>query len=164
MCFTGTRSRGVETPGVNLPNQTGPDLTRYQMALNALPACKQFATYVAVGGIGTAFHYAILLTLVRGFAVSAVVASAVGFTGGAVVNYFLNYFWTFKSSKNIGRTFSKFFVIALAGLLINTSLMSVLTARIAIHYFVAQIIATGCVTGITFFGNRHWTFLEVTHD
>jgi len=134
------------------------------MEIPGRPVLKQFATYLVVGGMGTGVHYLILLTLVRKLQFPPVTASAIGFTGGAVVNYFLNYFWTFRSSGNHSTTFVRFFLVALIGLGLNTGLMSVFTLALAVHYLVAQVAATGLVTGITFLGNRHWTFLEVSHD
>jgi putative flippase GtrA len=45
-----------------------------------------------LGIVGTAVHYSILLLLVQLFFTSPVIASTIGFAGGAITNYFLNYY------------------------------------------------------------------------
>jgi len=120
----------------------------------------QFMKFSAVGFVGTMVHYLILVSFVQLMGVDAVIASVAGFTVGGFVNYFLNYYITFRSSKCHGETFLKFFSIAFVGLLVNSSIMVVAVKYFEINYLFAQIFATGSVLVCTFTGNRLWTFNE----
>lgn len=122
---------------------------------------RAFLVYTAVGLIGTVCQYAILITLVQSLRVDPVVSSAVGFSAGAVTNYFANYYITFRSSKRHWHTLTQFLLVAVCGLLVNTVVMGVLTRALHLHYLIGQVVATGTVVVITFLANRLWTFREV---
>src|ERR1051326_6931064 len=107
-----------------------------------LLAVKQFASFTGVGAIGTAAHYCVLIALVDVLQLRPIPSSALGFTVGAFVNYSLNYRFTFRSTKMHRESMPKFFIVATAGLLLNTAIMGVLTAMLSVHYLLAQIVAT----------------------
>ena len=92
--------------------------------------------------------------------VSPVIASAVGFVLGAFVNYILNYRYTFRSTKNHREAMTKFMAVALAGLILNTFIMAMATGYFALHYLLAQILATGLVLIWNYSVNLLWTFRE----
>jgi putative flippase GtrA len=119
---------------------------------------RQFLSFTAVGAVGTAAHYSTLIALVQLVHVHPVPSSAVGFTVGALVNYSLNYRVTFRSTKLHWDSMPKFFLVAIVGLALNTGIMALLTGPLAMHYLVAQIIATATVLAWTFTANRLWTF------
>lgn len=122
------------------------------------PFLGQFLVFSAVGAVGTAVHFAVLIGLVQGRGAGAVPASMAGFVAGALVNYLLNYHITFRSRKSHGGALVRFFTVALAGLGWNTVIMSVAT-RWA-HYLLSQMLATGAVLVWNFVCNRFWTFKE----
>ena len=64
----------------------------------ALRGCytNQFARFCLVGSVGTAVHYSALVAIVH-FRGKPMIGSIVGFVLGAMVNYLLNYHYTFKS-------------------------------------------------------------------
>lgn len=121
---------------------------------------RQFSRFAACGAVGTLAHYLLLVLLVQGWGSPPVAASSAGFVLGAVINYTLNYRYTFRSSKPHRVTMWKFFVAALIGALINAALMSILIHHVNLHYLVSQIIATGIVLVWNFMANRIWTFRE----
>lgn len=125
---------------------------------------RQFLMYLGVGLIGTAGHYLVLVVLVRLANVDPVPASAAGFCVGAIINYFANYRFTFRSRKQHGRTMAQFFVIAAGGLAVNTGVVALMTRGLHAHYLLSQFVATGTVVVLTYLGNRLWTFREVAHD
>ena len=51
---------------------------------------RQFIFFSAIGAVGTAGQYAILLLLVEGLSQPPVLASTLGFIVGALINYILN--------------------------------------------------------------------------
>jgi putative flippase GtrA len=119
---------------------------------------KQFASFVKVGFAATAAHYVMLAALVELLSVNEVFASTLGYAVGAVVSYTLNYRFTFNSDRPHQIAVSRFFVIALTGMALNSLAIAFLLHNLAVHYFVAQIAATGFVLLWNFVGNRYWTF------
>ncbi len=124
---------------------------------------RQFLHFAAIGAVGTAVQYAVLMALVRGSGVYAVTASAVGFVAGALMNYTLNYRFTFRSRKCHREAMAKFFSVALIGLGFNTLVMGLAMNFAGLHYLASQLAATGLVLLWNFAGNRYWTFREVAH-
>ena len=89
---------------------------------------------------------------------TAVPASVAGFTVGAIINYVLNYRFTFNSKKSHKEAMSKFFIVAIIGAIINTALMYVGVNLLHAYYLLAQIAATGIVLLWNFLINKYWTF------
>jgi putative flippase GtrA len=119
---------------------------------------KQFFSFAAVGAVGTLAHYSTLIALVQVSHINPVVASGVGFTIGALVNYALNYRLTFRSTKLHRDSMPKFFLVALSGLVFNTMIMELVTVILKQHYLVGQVLATATVLFWNFTVNRFWTF------
>lgn len=117
----------------------------------------RFVRFAIVGAIATAMQYAILVLLVRGFAVAPTAASSAGFALAAAANYLLNYRFTFRSDRPHGPAAAKFALLAAMGLLINAAIMHWLTGA-GLHYLLAQVCATGAVLVWNFTGNSLWTF------
>lgn len=122
----------------------------------------QFLRFVAVGIVGTAAHYAILIALVEFAQVDSAGASSLGFLAGAIVNYHLNRTLTFKSPVKMLSGLPKFFFIALVGAVMNVAIMIALTQYTRFHYLVIQLVATCVVLIWNFLGNRHWTFADAS--
>lgn len=113
--------------------------------------------FVIVGGVATVIQYALLILFVRGFGVAPTAASSAGFVVSAVVNYLLNYRFTFQSNRPHAPAMAKFGLLAGAGLLINAAIMHLLVAA-GVHYLLAQVCATAVVLFWNFVGNSFWTF------
>lgn len=123
---------------------------------------RQFLTFASAGAVGTVAHYMLLLALVMVWKLDAVMASALGFLTGLLVNYLLSHYWVFRSSKRHAETAFKFLAIAGVGLGLNTGLMHVAIGKFGIHYLLAQVMATAVVLLWNFAGNRFWTFADET--
>lgn len=119
---------------------------------------RQFVRFAGVGCVSAIGHYGLLILLVRGARVAAVPASTAGALLGAWINYSLNYRFTFRSSKSHKESISKFAVVAMVGLLLNTLFMWIGVDVLHLHYLLSQIITTGLVLIWSFCGNRFWTF------
>lgn len=111
-----------------------------------------------VGVLAALFHYGTLIGLVELAAVGPVAASAAGFVAGGLVSYWLNYHWTFRSTRHHGTAMPTFFLIALVGLGLNTLLMAVLTGWIGLQYVLAQVLTTAALLFWHLLANRRWTF------
>jgi len=118
----------------------------------------KFVSFAGVGAIGTTGHYLLLVSLVSGLGVDPVLGSCAGFVLGALINYWLNYRYTFRSDRRHSVTLPRFLTVALMGFLINSAIMFVLTGPAALHYIFAQVVATGVVLIFGFAMNLLWTF------
>ena len=123
-----------------------------------MKTASEFIRFIIIGGTATALHYLILIALVQTGAADAVVASSIGFSVSAVLNYVLNRSLTFKSRARHIDSFPKFFLVAITGLLINGSIIWLLLATGLMHYLLAQVIATGTTLIWNFLLNKFWTF------
>ncbi|WP_317205790.1 GtrA family protein [Janthinobacterium sp.] len=119
---------------------------------------RQFLRFAAVGASGTAVQYSVLWLGVELLGVSAAAASGAGYMLGAVVNYILNYFFTFQSSKSHGEAISKYFTLLAIGWCMNTGLVWFLAHEQGWNYWLAQILATGIGLAWNFAGSRWWAF------
>lgn len=119
---------------------------------------RQFLRFAAVGVTGTAVQYLTLWIGVEFLGVTAVLASAVGYLLGSVVNYFLNYFFTFESGKSHLEAASKYYAVLGVGWCINTGLMALFVTSLQWNYWVAQIVTTGIGLIWNFLGSRFWAF------
>jgi len=119
---------------------------------------RQFLRFAAVGATGTAVQYAVLWAGVSWFGISAVAASAIGYVLGSVVNYILNYFFTFDSKKSHVETASKYYAVLGVGWCLNLALMALFVNVLAWNYWIGQVITTGIGLIWNFLGSRFWAF------
>lgn len=119
---------------------------------------RQFIHFTGVGAVSAIGHYGLLIALVQLGGADAVVASAAGALLGAVINYWLNYRYTFRSRKQHAESVSKFAVVAVVGLLLNTLFMWIGVDLLGLHYLLAQVVTTGLLLVWSFTANRFWTF------
>lgn len=119
---------------------------------------REFTSFLIVGGVATACHYALMILLVEGFGVSVLIASAAGALFGAIVSYRLNRTLTFRSHRKHRIAVPRFFTIAGLSLAANTLFMALFTGPMGLNYVFAQIITTLFLILLTFLGNKFWTF------
>lgn len=131
---------------------------QYLASLISSQTIRQFMLFAGLGIAGTIIQYAVLILLVELADTNPVVATAVGFMLGAIVNYLLSYLLVFKSNKRHTEAFIKFVIVASIGLLLNIAIMYLGTVIFKWHYFLSQIIATGTVLLWNFTLNKVWTF------
>jgi len=87
------------------------------------------------------------------------VANAIGFTVAASTNYFLNRVWTFHSQNpHVAQEFSRFFLIALIGLAINSAIIWLMNGKFKVNFYLSKLVATVIVTLWNFMINAYFTF------
>jgi putative flippase GtrA len=118
----------------------------------------KFLRYALVGAVGTAAHYALLIALVQAGGVAPVPASTAGAILGAILNYVLNHRYTFASRRRHRVALPRFATLAVFGTVLNAALLAGLVNGLGMHYLIAQLLATLAVLGVTYLGNRTWTF------
>jgi len=112
--------------------------------------------FLIVGGIATGTQFVLLILFVELISIDEVAASAAAYGCAAIVNYFLNYYFTFNSNKSHKTAFAQFIIVAAIGLGINT-LSFTLFNRI-LHYFLAQIMATLLTLISNFILHKYWIY------
>ncbi len=117
---------------------------------------KQFSRFFMVGAFSALIQFSILISLVEVSAVKAIWASTFGYIGGALINYLLNHYFTFKSDLSHKKTLIRFSLNSILGLLLNFSLMRVFLMYYP--YILSQIGASGIVLIWNFLVHRYWTF------
>jgi putative flippase GtrA len=120
----------------------------------------RFFAFSLVGAFATGLHYVLLVFLVEVLRIVPIVSSASAFCLSAACNYLCNYHFTFRSGKKHVNAASKFAVVALVGLVLNTLVIAAVLKLFAAHYLWAQAWATGTVLIWTFSANSFWTFRE----
>ena len=119
---------------------------------------RHFWRYCIVGGLAALLHFAVLIVLVEAFHIRPTWASALGFCLAVVLNYALQYYWTFGADGPHGRMFSLFAVFAVLSLTINTGVFWLCNEPAQLPYLLAQVVATGTVVLINFQLNRRYVF------
>lgn len=120
----------------------------------------QVVKYGFVGLLGTALHFGLLILLVEAAGMKPVPASAAGFVAVLIVSYYLNRNWTFRErADGTGwKSFAKYTVVSLTGLLLNTFVMYASVDLLKLPYVVGQAFVTFCVPVSNYILNRYWTF------
>ena len=118
----------------------------------------QLMRFALAGGVGTIAHYLLLVSLVRAFGTGPVIASSFGAFIGALINYTLNYKYTFMSQKPHRESISRFLTVAVFGFILNAAVLSAAISQLGMHYIAGQIVAKGVVFIGSFTINRSWTF------
>lgn len=116
----------------------------------------------AVGAIGTAAHYAVLIWLVEMFEVNVVLATTMGFFVGAIVNYALSFRTVFGSTQEHTVALPRFLTVAALTGALNAAIMWTLTSMMPVHYLLAQLVATGIAFFCNYAFNSLWTFRSRT--
>jgi putative flippase GtrA len=111
-----------------------------------------------VGIISTITTYAVLIIGVELMRVPVIPSSIVGYALGIVVNYVLNYTFTFMASEKHSIVFPRFMVVMSIGMATNAAVMYICNSVFGIHYLIAQTIAVGVVVAWSYTANRVWTF------
>lgn len=119
---------------------------------------RQFLQFAAVGAVATGIQYGILIIAVEKARLSAVLGSCTGFAVSAVVNYLLNYHFTFSSSNVHKVAAGRFGLVAALGLALNAVVMALFDRVLRFPYLVSQLAATAVVLIWNFMGNALWTF------
>lgn len=129
-----------------------------QLAINAFSSTGVLFRYMIGGGIGAVTQFSTLYLLHEHMEVNATLSSALGFCLAVIVNYTFQYHMTFKSEGAHTTLFRRFATVAIAGLVVNTSLFYVVHELIGFHYLLSQVAATGIVFLFNYLMNFYYTF------
>ncbi len=90
------------------------------------------------------------------------VSNAAGFSTAVVSNFFLNYIWTFnREAVSVAGAFWLFFLISLAGLLLNSGFIYVLHEKKKVNFYLSKLLAIALVFCWNFSANYFFNFHSV---
>ncbi|MBP5547402.1 MAG: GtrA family protein [Bacteroidales bacterium] len=119
----------------------------------------KFLRFCIVGVSGTIIDFGLTWLCKEKFHIPKFISNAIGFVVAATNNYILNRIWTWGStSEQIGLEYTKFFIVSLIGLGINTLILYILNEKIKMNFYISKIFATGVVMLWNFFANNFFTF------
>ena len=146
----------------------------------------RFLKFCVVGTLGAVIDFGVLNLLVQLAGLPKVVANTCSFTAAVISNFIWNRLWVYPETRGepMRKQFAQFFVVNLAGLVINTAIFyaadrwflgeagllagpaGALALAIGMEHFDlayngAKVIATAVVLFWNFFINRLWTFRHV---
>ena len=119
----------------------------------------KFIKFCLVGFSGVFVDFGITYFLKEVMKVQKYIANATGFITAATTNYILNRIWTFEShNPEVFLEFTRFFIIALIGLGINSFIIWLMNGRFKVNFYLSKLMATIIVTGWNFLINAYFTF------
>lgn len=113
--------------------------------------------YGAVGLLGTAIYFLIVLFLVESLGFDPVVSSGGAVLVVIVITYLLNRGWVFASDREHRSAFPRFLLIAAFSLLLNIAVMH-LTVNVLGWWYVAGLVVATLIIPPTNFVLNHWCF------
>jgi putative flippase GtrA len=119
---------------------------------------RSLPAYVGAGGIATASHYAVTIIAVEFLSVLPIPASAIGFTIGAAIKYWLNYSVAFRSRARHRQAMIRYLLALGVMLALNTLLFSLLESGLGLHYVLAQACTTILLIPPGYVLHREWVF------
>ena len=121
----------------------------------------KFIKFGIVGFTGMIIDFGMTYLCKEKIKIEKYISNAIGFTTAASVNYYFNRIWTFHSiNPAIVTEYSKFFIISLIGLGINTFIIWMLVSKANINFYLSKLSAIGIVIIWNFFANLLYTFVR----
>ena len=118
-------------------------------ASSLLRLVKLILRFLVSGGIATAVHWVTLWGLIH-LQVEAVLSSSIGAFAGAVVNYFLQYFFTFKTKRLHKHALLAYIPAVSISWLLNLGLFYSLYGSLFSEPLMAQVVTTSIIMLVNF--------------
>jgi putative flippase GtrA len=119
---------------------------------------REIMRFVQVGVASNLVYFGVLGLLHILLKVELWLGAAIAYAASTVVNYSLHHRHTFRSAERHSQALGKYAVVQASMLAVNSLLLHLLVTRAGGHYLVAQVIAIGVVTCLTYLLSRHWIF------
>lgn len=118
----------------------------------------QFSRFFIVGASSALVQFSILIGLVELFSIKPIVASTLSYLGGALINYLLNHYFTFKSNLSHRQALLRFSINSAFGVFLNFVMMTFLLRHCP--YVWSQVLTSIVILIWNFFIHRYWTFKQ----
>ena len=116
----------------------------------------RFARHVLTGILAVLVHYGLMSLALRADA-APLIATSIGFIGGAVVRFLTAYFHVFAPSESVGFALSRFLLALIAQWALNALLLGGLM-QAGLSVWIAQITTTVLLTFVNYLVYRLWVF------
>lgn len=114
--------------------------------------------FAVSGGLATATHILVFVTVVEWLSVRPVVASGIAFVAALFVSYGMNYHWTFSVSGPHRVMLPRFALVAVLGLLLNLGITYAVVDMAGYWYGYALLLVVLLVPAMTFVLSKLWVF------
>ena len=123
---------------------------------------RQFVKFGIVGASGFVVNLIVFTILQRLTALPIWAAFSISFMVGGVSNYFLNRWWTFRSTGHAGKEGAQFLFVSFLALLVGNFTVWLLESKLQFHHH-HTVWLLGTLSGmlLNFFANKYWTFRRV---
>ncbi len=122
---------------------------------------KHFIKFCIVGGAAAIINFSVYYSFTEWLGTWYITSAVFAFLISAIFNFTANKFWTFENKergRQIINQLIRYGIVMVSGLIINTSIIYVLTDWVGLDYRLSWVFATGIVTFWNFILNRLWTF------
>ena len=123
-----------------------------------------FIKYFLAGCIAVAAHFLVMILMVEIFKSPPLFASFAGFCIGSLVNYSLQYNWTFSSDSSHQQAGLRYLFVTTSMLCLNMMLFEALFSLAEMDYRIAQSGATALVFLANFVINANFTFRQTASE
>ena len=116
--------------------------------------------YLISGGTAALVNFTTLFVLVQFIDIHYLSASILAFVVSIAISFAMQKFWTFRDNivHDIHTQFTRYLVVILFSLLLNTVLVYLLVEKVHVWYLLAQVIATVIIAITNFFCYKHFVF------
>jgi putative flippase GtrA len=123
---------------------------------------RQFVKFGIVGASGFVVNLAVFTLLQRLTQMPFWLEFSISFMVGGVSNYFLNRWWTFRSTGHAGKEGAQFLLVSFLALLVGNLTGWLLETRLEFHHaHTVWLLSTLSGMLLNFFANKYWTFRDV---
>jgi len=127
-----------------------------------LPGVLKIIKFGIVGCSGIAIDFSLTYLCKEKLRINKYISNAIGFSCAATSNFLLNNFWTFNENNDslLMDRFFIFFIISIAGLVINSLIIALLTKKFSLNFYLSKIAAVMVVFIWNFLMNYYVTFYK----
>ena len=119
----------------------------------------QFIRYVLVALASFCAQYTVFSLLIEMLDLYPTLASALGYLAGSVINYILNYIYSFRSQHRHSSTILRFYGAVAFGFCVNTACMFLLNEQVGLWVWPSQVTAS-VITVLVNFWVMKWLVFD----
>ncbi|MFT0546298.1 GtrA family protein [Allopusillimonas ginsengisoli] len=119
----------------------------------------QIFNFLISGGFATLLHWAVMAALAKA-GMQPIWATSMGAVAGSILNYLLQFYWTFRGSGMHGKAIPAYVCAVIMGWGVNAGIFYLLMSFAHSSLYTAQICATAVVAIINFTVYKRMVFHE----
>ena len=118
-----------------------------------------FFRYVLSGGTAAALHFYVLIAFMKYIPqINATLATTIAFSIACIVNYNIQYHWTFKVTGSHKRFFPRYISVTISTMGLNAAVFWYYHDIVHLSYLFSQFFATSIIFLVNFIINNFFTF------